>query len=116
MATATARLTVTADGLPGIDQQLPLAVTWSLSAPVLQAATVTLANGANTLTKPTGATLFIGLPPTANGTKIVLKGVTGDTGIDGAAARPFLLALDSAETQVVLSVGADVAGFTYYWL
>lgn len=54
----------------------------------LQATSVTLASGANTITVPSWAVGMLIIPNTNNTTGLTLKGVTGDTGIALSPANP----------------------------
>lgn len=75
-----------------------------------------LANGANTITPPvpapTGVTI---VPPTGNSTSIVLKGITGDTGVRLHNTDPTTIALDSSVASFVLTAGGAIAGVRFFW-
>lgn len=78
----------------------------------------TLSSGANTITVPTGGTTPTActiVPPTGNTTSIVLKGVSGDTGIRLHNTDPSSIAIDSSVTSFVLTAGASLAGVRLFW-
>lgn len=78
----------------------------------------TLASGANTITVPTGgstpsaATI---LPPTGNVQTIILKGVTGDTGVGLHLTDPTTIALATSVTTFCLTAGGTITGLLIYW-
>lgn len=67
-----------------------------------------LTTGANTITVKTGATAVTIVPPSDNTASIVLKGITGDTGVGLLRTDPTTIALDPGTASFVLTVGADV--------
>jgi hypothetical protein len=80
---------------------------------------VTLAIGANLITAPvitnlvvTGLTI---IPPAGNVNLIVLKGVTGDTGINLHKTDPTSIALDITFVSLVLTVTVQVNGVRLIW-
>lgn len=79
----------------------------------------TLASGANTITVPTMAgfipTAVSIRPPTGNATSIILKGVTGDTGVRLHNTDPGSYPLDSSVTSFVLTAGASIVGVRFIW-
>lgn len=84
------------------------------AAPV-QSTLTTLANGANTITAPTGAAACTIIPPTTNTDSITLKGVSGDTGIRIHNTDPTTVAIDSSVTTFVLTAGATIADVRLLW-
>ena len=76
---------------------------------------VDLATGANTITPPTGATVVLIIPPTANTSKITLKGITGDTGVSISRSQPTVLSLN-AVTTFVLTAGGAVTNVELVWM
>lgn len=78
----------------------------------------TLASGANTITLPTGgSTVTAGtiLPPTGNTQTIIIKGVTGDTGVGLHLTDPTTIAFASSVTTFVLTAGGTITGLRIYW-
>lgn len=78
----------------------------------------TLASGANTITLPTGgATVVSGtiLPPAGNTQTLILKGVTGDTGVGLHLTDPTTIAFASSVTTFCLTAGGTVTGLRIYW-
>lgn len=80
---------------------------------------VTLANGANTITKPTGGSTVVGVqiePPVSNTVPITLKGVSGDTGVLLHLTNPTLVSLGSSVTTFVLTTTAEITGVRLTWV
>lgn len=78
----------------------------------------TLASGANTITVPTGGTTPTAvtiLPPAGNTQTIILKGVTGDTGVGLHLTDPFTVSLAAATATFVLTAGGTITGARFYW-
>lgn len=80
---------------------------------------ITLAIGANTITAPvitglvnTGLTI---IPPAGNTSIIILKGVTGDTGVPLHITDPTSIALDPTFISLVLTVTVEVVGVRLIW-
>ena len=115
--TATGNVLLTANTTGGADGS------WSLTPPAGQRVVgtavpaetvVTLINGANTITVPTGATNAIIVPPNAAfpqpnpsyaGT-LTLKGVTGDTGVAISNTYLTYLPWDTAPSTFVIAATA----------
>lgn len=79
---------------------------------------VTLASGANTITPPTGGstpTACTIIPPSTNTDTIILKGVTGDTGVSLHKTDPTSIGLNSPTGTFVLTAGAQIAGVRLVW-
>lgn len=76
---------------------------------------VTLANGANTITPPTGATAVTIIPPSGNTTSITFKGVTGDTGLRLHNTDPCVITLNTATDTFVLTAGAQITSVRLIW-
>ncbi len=79
---------------------------------------LTLASGANTITVPTGGSTVTGClisPPTGNTTSIILKGVTGDTGIRLHNTDPTSIAIDSSVATFVLTAGGTITGVRLFY-
>lgn len=78
-----------------------------------------LASGFNTITVPTSTGVTVTAvtiqPPTGNSTSIVLKGVTGDTGVRIHNTDPTTVAIDSSVTAIGLTAAAIVQGVRFYW-
>lgn len=78
----------------------------------------TLAAGANTITAPAGGstpTACTILPPAGNTQTLILKGVTGDTGVGLHLTDPTTIALASTVTTFCLTAGGTVTGLRIYW-
>lgn len=78
----------------------------------------TLASGANTITVPTGGSTVVAatiLPPVGNTQTLILKGVTGDTGVGLHLTDPTSIALASTTATFVLTAGGTVTGLRIYW-
>lgn len=65
-----------------------------------------LSSGANTITVPTGATAVTIIKDGENTTSLILKGVTGDTGVRLHATDPDTISLHSTQATFVLTAGA----------
>jgi len=77
-----------------------------------------LSSGFNSITVPDGGTTPVAItikPPTGNTDSIIVKGVTGDTGVRIHNTDPTTLALDSSVTAIGLTAGAAIAGVRLYW-
>ena len=78
----------------------------------------TLAAGANTITAPTGGstpTAMTILPPSGNTQTLILKGVTGDTGVGLHLTDPTTVALAAGFTTFCLTAGGTVTGLRVFW-
>lgn len=78
----------------------------------------TLAAGANTITAPTGGstpTAATILPPAGNTQTLILKGVTGDTGVGLHLTDPTTIALAASVTTFCLTAGGTITGLRVYW-
>lgn len=77
-----------------------------------------LVNGPNTITVPTGGTVPVAvtiLKPSGNTTSIVLKGVSGDTGVRLHNTDPDTISIDPSVATFVLTVGAALTGVRLVW-
>lgn len=70
---------------------------------------VNLVIGANTITVPSGAVAVTIIPPAANAVTMLLKKVTGDTGISLSLLDPCSLSLNGV-TSFVLTAGGAITG------
>jgi|SRR5467141_4081196 len=78
----------------------------------------TLASGFNTITVPTGGTTVVActiLPPAGNATSIIIKGITGDTGLRIHNTDPTTIAIDPATTTIGITCAAQIIGVRFYW-
>jgi len=73
---------------------------------------VDLSSGANTITVPTGAVGVTIIPPSDNTETMLLKKVTGDTGINLALTAPCSLSLDTV-TSFVITAGDTITGVRF---
>ncbi len=79
---------------------------------------LTLASGANTITVPTSGSVPSGVTivkPAGNTVAILLKKVTGDTGILLHPTDPDSLSLSSNETSFVLTADGTITGLRLVW-
>jgi hypothetical protein len=85
----------------------PLTVTGTIVPVVLGP---TIANGANTIAVPTGASGFVFVPPSTNTNTLQLKGVTGDTGLSMPKASFSVYLFDPANlpADIVITAGGSV--------
>lgn len=77
-----------------------------------------LASGFNTITVPTGGTTPTActiLPPTGNTVTLVLKGITGDTGVGLHLTDPTTVALASSTATFGLTTNNTLTGIRFYW-
>jgi len=77
-----------------------------------------LASGANTITVPSGGavpTAVTIVPPANNVATILLKALTGDTGVGLHPTDPTTLALANTVTSFVLTAGAAITGVRFIW-
>src|SRR5215475_585895 len=64
-----------------LPESVPIDLQWTLTGAVLQIQyPITLANGDNTLSIPTGTTMIVLKPPATNSNALKNKGAGGDTG------------------------------------
>lgn len=75
----------------------------------------TLASGFNSISVINGAKAVTILPPSGNTTSIILKGITGDTGIRIHNTDPTTIALDSSAATIGLTAGASITGVRFIW-
>lgn len=116
MATSAARVaTITYTGdVTGVET---LSAAVNAASPG-QTELITLASGANTITKPAGGSTVVALtivPPAGNTNLITLKGVTGDTGVPIHKTDPTTVALDSTATTICLNAAAQITGVRLFW-
>lgn len=89
--------------------------TQTLSASPAERLVVALANGANTLTPPTGTLAAVFVPPSNSSVTKTLKGVSGDTGLPLATNAPTYVSLAASPGAFVIAAnGAE--NLTVYWL
>lgn len=105
--TGTIKLTGEVTGPASGDKKM--AASWSLAAAVLDAQTKDLSSGDNTITVPSGATVILFIPPTANTYAITVKGNAGDTGVRISKTKPTVLTWDAAGS-LILNAGGAIAG------
>ncbi len=74
-----------------------------------------LVTGPNTITKPEGAVGVTIIMPEDNEVQLLLKKVTGDTGIALHLTDPTSLALDDSVTSFVLTAADDLDGVRLIW-
>ena len=117
MSTASTR-TITVGFSGDVAAVEPFSAAVNSSSPGGLSAPVTLANGANTITVPTGGTTPTAvtiIPPAGNVNLITLKGVSGDTGVKLHLTDPTSIALDSSVATFVLNAAAQIVGVRLVW-
>jgi hypothetical protein len=82
---------------------------------------IALINGANTIAVPAIVsvvpTAVVIIPPVGNTTSLVLKGITGDTGVRLHNTDPTTIALDPSVSSFVLTAGGSpITGLRLIWL
>lgn len=78
----------------------------------------TLSSGANTITVPTGGSTVVActiVPPTGNTQTMILKGVTGDTGVGLHLTDQTAIALAAGTVNFVITAGGTITGLRLYW-
>lgn len=75
--------------------------------------------GANTITAPVVSGVVITglliIPPAGNTNLMILKGVTGDTGVKLHLTDPTSLSLDSTFVSLVINAAAAIVGVRFIW-
>lgn len=86
-------------------------------APDFGARLVNLSSGFNTITLPTGHTVYgVSIfPPSGNSTSLTLKGITGDTGIPLHVTKASHIALVTGATTFGLTAGSAMSVRLAYW-
>lgn len=78
-----------------------------------------LSSGPNTVIAPSIAdvipTALTIIPPSANTILVILKGVSGDTGIPLNLIDPTTIAIDESFVSLVLDAADDAGGFQLIW-
>ena len=76
-----------------------------------------LASGPNTITVPTAAApkAVTIIPPSGNTVAMLLKGVTGDTGVGLHLTDPTSLGLSSGVTSFCLTCADSLTGIRFIW-
>lgn len=78
----------------------------------------TLSSGANTVLLPTGGSTVVSatiLPPAGNTQTLILKGVTGDTGVGLHLTDPTTVAFAATVSSFCLTAGGTITGLRIYW-
>ena len=79
---------------------------------------ITLSNGFNTITLPTGGSTVVSctiLPPVGNTKTITLKGITTDDGVALHLTDPTTIALASSVTTFGLTTNGTITGMRLYY-
>lgn len=77
---------------------------------------MTLASGFNSITVPTKAGGVVLVPPAGNTNSLVLKGITGDTGVTLSKTAPTMLSFDTTPPSTIgITAGASTSDFRCYW-
>lgn len=96
------RVTSSGDnGSSGVD------VSWVIDG-LLERKTQTLSDGFNAVTVPADAQAVAIIPPSDNTETLVLKGVTGDTGVPLSATGPNFVSLDGSGDDIGITAGGSV--------
>lgn len=85
-----------------------VALSWTITAGISDAL-VDLASGANTITVPSGTTVILVIPPTANTQTITAKGLSADTGFQLSKTAPSVIAWQTG-SSFVLTAGGTITG------
>lgn len=93
------------------------ASTTNTNAVATGSAFYSLTSGFNSVTVPTGFSVqgYTIFPPSGNTTSIILKGITGDTGVRLHNTVPTQMGIDSSVTAIGLTVGAGVTVRIAWW-
>ena len=75
---------------------------------------INLSTGANTITVPADCVGVTIIPPANNTQTMLLKKVTGDTGINLALTAPCSLSLDTVSTFVI-TAGGSITGVRFIY-
>lgn len=78
----------------------------------------TLSSGANNISLPTGGTAPVAatiIPPPGNTQTMILKGVTGDTGIGMHLTDPAVVTLATTTTTFCITAGGTITGLRIIW-
>jgi len=79
--------------------------------------TVNLSNGFNSITVPTTAGMMVIIPPNNNTASMILKGVTGDTGIELNTTAPLTIPFPSTPpASVGITAGSAISGVQVIFL
>ena len=87
------------------------------AAPMIGAQVVNLSSGFNTITLPTGFTIY-GVdftPASGNTATLTLKGVTGDTGVPLHLTKTASISFASGTTTFGITAGAATSATLSYW-
>lgn len=79
---------------------------------------VTLSSGFNSISVPTGGSTVTSVaivPPAGNTQTLILKGLTGDTGVGLHPTNVTKIALVSGATTIGITAGGTVTGLRLFW-
>lgn len=93
---------------PGIDYDQQFNAASNTASPAMNEVKV-LVSGNNTITKPTGAVGVTIIPPSDNEVVILLKKVTGDTGLSLGLTDPTFISLAASVTSFVINASDDLS-------
>lgn len=114
---ATGTITVQGSSIDLPSGQKVFSATITTDAAIDHTLTTDLSSGANTITVPSTATAALICPPSANTETIVLKGVTGDTGVGISPSQATLITFsDTPPASFVLTAGAGITGVVIAFL
>lgn len=85
-----------------------LNVSWAITAGVCTS-TLGLASGVNTISVPSGTTLIVIVPPTANAQTMILKGNSGDTGVQISTTKATVLSWQTGSSFIITTSGVIAA-------
>lgn len=113
--TGALQISGSATGMPSGQKVIgPTAI--SIASGVGTVTTHNFVAGFNSIAVPTGATVAVIVPPPANTQTMVLKGVTGDTGIALARTLPAVLTFDAGVATFGITAGGTINGVEISWL
>jgi hypothetical protein len=121
MAT-TGTITISGTVTGGPSGQRTFSSSIPITAGVDQSSVITLNSGANTITPPTGATVAVIFganatqpqPNPLNTATLLLKGVTGDTGISLSSTYPTVLTFGTLPATFVITASAGSSCEIFY--
>ena len=104
----------------GLDQgTLPILTSQDFATALGEAEYLDLANGNNTITRPTSpraATGVIIIPPSGNTNALSIRGVAGDTGLSISPNRAFWWPMGTPPTNFVINSTGATNGVLFVWI
>jgi len=113
MPTADRQVNIQITG-SGLNENNSFVAAQNTSSPA-QILNMNLINGNNTISTPTGAVSVTIVPPAGNTVSIILKGLSGDSGIRLNNTDPTSLALDPTTITFILTTNSIINGMFLIW-